>query len=429
MRHTITLSFLALAFVCVLATPAMADPIPWEGSGAGDFNGQRTRADDEFGITFWWLQDIHAQQNVQGGISKGGAAFSRSMLALNYQFEPLTPLKGTEFQVSAAWNVGGQINDHVGALLSPTTIFRPNAIRLYELYLGQSFADGQVKFIIGRVPVSDMTAGTTPLLLDFMSPGYDSNPGAFFLNQPVAAYLYPVATWGARIKFVPKKQDFEIYFGAYNGTRGLDAADKRGVDFSLNLKESVYLMGEFAYKLNQDPEDPGLPGNYKIGALYDSFAFTRLDNSTQTENGNPGWYLVVDQMLFRERPPAAPTDSAKSKSGERKTFPPDQGLYGFANFVMHPKKSINISPYWVSAGLVYKGPIPHRDADHVDFAFYYASLSPDSALSFEFQFEFIYRFQLTPWFMIGPDLQYFKNPGGGQVKDAVVVGIDMHFAL
>ena len=430
MRQFITLGILALTFVCVFVTPAMADgPLPWKGSGSGDWNGQRTHVDDDFGLTFLWLQDVHAQQNVRGGISKGGAVEFRSVLEVNYQFEPLTPLKGSEIQVSAAWNVGGNVNNFVGALLGPTTTYRDSAIRLYELYWGQFFADKQVHFKIGRLGLGPFGFGYSALMYSFMSPGYNANPGGFYLNQPVTTFEYPVATWGARIKVEPKKQDFQIWLGVYNGwPRNLADGDKRGVDFTLNLKKSTFVLGEFWYKLNEDPEDQGLPGNYKIGGMYDSGPFTRLDNS-QTQRRNPGWYVTGDQMLFRERPPATPTDPAKLKGGWKMSQPTDQGLYGFANFVMNPKKAINIAPYWVSAGVLYKGAIPHRDADQIMFGFYYASLSPESALDFEFQFEWYYALQLTPWFYMAPDIQYFKKPGGGQVKDALVMSISFHFTL
>ena len=431
MRQTITLSFLALAVVCVFTTPALADgPLPWEGSGSGDWNGQRTYADEELGLTFWWLQDVHASQNVKGGISKGGAVEFRAILEVNYQFEPLTPLKGSEIQVSAAWNVGGNVNNNVGALLGPTTAYRDPAVRLYELYWGQFFADKQVHFKIGRMSLTPGGYGYSPLMGAFMSPGYNANPGAFYLNQPVTTFAYPIATWGARIQIAPKKQDFQIWLGVFNGwPRNLADGDKRGVDFTMNLFKSTFVVGEFWYKLNQDPEDRGLPGNYKIGGMYDSGPFTRLDNSSQTQRRNPGWYVWGDQMLFRERPAATPTDPAKLKGGAKMSAPTDQGLLLWGNFVMNPRTEINIAPYWASAGLRYKGPIPHRDDDQINFGFYYASLSPDSILDFEFQFEFFYTFQFTSWLSVAPDMQYFRKPGGGSVKDALVMSINIHFNL
>jgi porin len=428
---TLTLALLTLAVVSAFATPAMADgPLPWKGSGSGDWNGQRAHVDEDFGLTFWWLQDIHASQNVKGGISKGGAVEFRTVLEVNYQFEPLTPLKGSEIQVSAAWNVGGNVGDNVGAFLQPSTAYRDPAIRLYELYWGQFFADKQVHFKIGRIGLAPAEYGYSALLFSFMSPGYNANPGAFYLNQPVMSFAYPVATWGAQIKVAPKKQDFQFFLGVYNGwPRNLADGDKRGVDFTMNLFKSTFVVGEFWYKLNQDPEDQGLPGNYKIGGMYDSGPFSRLDNSSETERRNPGWYVIGDQMLFRERPAATPTDPAKLKGGFKMSHPTDQGLYLWGNFVMNPKQSINIAPYWVSAGLQYKGPIPHRDDDQINFGFYYASLSPDSILDFEFQFEFFYTFQFTSWLSVAPDMQYFRKPGGGSVKDALVMSINIHFNL
>jgi porin len=417
MRPLIVPGFLVLSFACVFATPAMADgPLPWKGSGSGDWNGQRTHLDEDFGLTFWLLEDVVAQQNVRGGVSKGGAVTSRAVLEVNFQFEPLTPLKGSEIQVSAAWTVGTNVQDSVGSLLSSTGNWRPASMRLFELYWGQSFADEQVNFKIGRINFCNAAAFWGAYLDGAISNGYYCNPGGIYLNQPVPANsVWPIATWGARIKIEPKKQDFVFFLGVYNGSQADTQANasEHGVDFRLNLFESTFVLGEFLYKLNQDPEDHGLPGNYRIGGMYDSGSFARLDDSTQTRRGNPGYYLIGDQMLFRER---------NSNSA-------DQGLYAMANFVHNPRTAFNLAPYWVSTGLYYKGAIPHRDADQVSFAFYYASLSPDTALDYEFQFRVYYTFQFTPWFFMSPHAHFFKKPGGGQLPNAVVLGMFFHFTL
>jgi porin len=417
MRQFITLSVLSLTIAFVLAAPARADgPLPWKGSGSGDWNGQRTHLDEDFGLTFWFLEDVVAQQNVRGGVSKGGAVTSRAVLEVNFQFEPLTPLKGSEIQVSAAWTVGTNVQDSVGSLLSSTGNWRPASMRLFELYWGQSFADEQVNFKIGRINFCNAAAFWGAYLDGAISNGYYCNPGGIYLNQPVPANsVWPIATWGARIKIEPKKQDFVFFLGVYNGSQADTQmnASEHGVDFRLNLFESTFVLGEFLYKLNQDPEDHGLPGNYRIGGMYDSGSFARLDDSTQTRRGNPGYYLIGDQMLFRER-------NSNSK---------DQGLYGMANFVHNPRTAFNLAPYWVSAALYYKGAIPHRDADTINFGFYYASLSPDSALDYELQFRVYYTFQFTPWFFMSPHAQIFKKPGGGQLPNAVVLGMFFHITL
>jgi hypothetical protein len=74
MRQFFTLSFLALAFVCVSATPAMADgPLPWKGSGSGDWNGQRTHIDED--LKFGTEHD-----------SKGSFLLKDSIYAPTYSF-------------------------------------------------------------------------------------------------------------------------------------------------------------------------------------------------------------------------------------------------------------------------------------------------------------------------------------------------------
>ena len=43
---------------------------------SGDSNGQRTRA-EELGLTFGWMQDVTAQQNVRGGVLLSDLVFER----------------------------------------------------------------------------------------------------------------------------------------------------------------------------------------------------------------------------------------------------------------------------------------------------------------------------------------------------------------
>ena len=195
------LSVLLLIFYIIFATAAMADPspkaaggpLPWQDTGSGNWGGARADLADH-GVTFVVQHDTHFQYNAKGGIDTGRGYEFRTVPELNVQLEPLVGLRGTEFQISGAWNVGDDINEHVGSFIEPSTIFRDTAVRLYELYLGQSFIDEQVHLKIGRLGLGPFEYGYSTLIYDFMSAGYNSSPGAFFINQPVTTYAFPIAT-------------------------------------------------------------------------------------------------------------------------------------------------------------------------------------------------------------------------------------------
>jgi len=427
--------FLLTVYV-IFATAAMADPspqaaggpLPWQDTGSGDWGGARADLADR-GITFTTQYDFHLQYNAKGGIETGWGWESRLVPELNVQLEPLVGLKGTEFQVSGAWNWGQDINDKVGAIIEPATIYRETAVRLYELYLGQYFIDEQVHLKAGRLGLGPFEYGYSTLMYDYMSAGYTSSAGALFINQPVTTFSFPIATWGARVVIAPKDEDYTVRMGVYNGwPRDLARDVANGVDFSLNLDKSTFLISEFAYQLNQNPEDQGRPGNYKIGVMYDTGPFERFDRPGKEKDGNFGFYVIGDQMLYRETVSVKPPEHlANWKVGFKQSHPTDQGLYAWANFVVNPDEEINFAPYWVSGGLTYKGLFPGRDADRLGIGFYHAFLSSDSGLDDETQIEAFYRYQFKPWLGIGPDIQYFVNPGGLTDNDnSLVLGLNLN---
>jgi porin len=71
----------------------------------------------------------------------------------------------------------------------------------------------------------------------------------------------------------------------------------------------------------------------------------------------------------------------------------------------------------------YTGLFPGRDNDALYFGNYYSFNSKYNPGNLETQFEASYMFHITPWFEIGPDVQYFVRPGGtGTIDNALVVG-------
>ena len=74
---------------CLLGTlasapPVQADPLEWENSGSGDWNGSRARLADR-GFTFSLDEEMIASYNVSGGIKTGSAASSRMAAFVNWE--------------------------------------------------------------------------------------------------------------------------------------------------------------------------------------------------------------------------------------------------------------------------------------------------------------------------------------------------------
>ena len=89
----------------------------------------------------------------------------------------------------------------------------------------------------------------------------------------------------------------------------------------------------------------------------------------------------------------------------------------------------NLISFYADGGLVYKGLIPRRPDDKIGLAAAYArvgnnarGLDVDTGLfgnfffpvrSGETMFELMYQAQLTPWWMLQPEMQYIVRPAGG----------------
>jgi len=176
-----------------------------------------------------------------------------------------------------------------------------------------------------------------------------------------------------------------------------------------------------------------------------------------------GMYFQADQRLYAEREdsPAATTlkqdPSATSAPRPSKT----QGLYSFNVFSFTPPQN-SAMPLYFQTGLVYKGPIPHRNDDQVGiclgagfYSSYYnqyidsqnqalksayngSNATPDNTVSNapDHQYaphfsstevlETFYSIQLNKWAALNPYAQWIVNPtGNGTVANDLIMGASM----
>jgi porin len=157
-----------------------------------------------------------------------------------------------------------------------------------------------------------------------------------------------------------------------------------------------------------------MPGRYRLGFWYDPRVSTVFDNTRYpaARGDDVGFYLGFDQMIWKEN--TEPEDS--------------QGLGLFARYG-HAHRDINEISDHLSAGLSYKGMLPTRDNDVTAFGVSQAILSSQYRHNLspradrETVYEWYYKYFVTPWFNISPDVQVITNPGGGKdARDAVVAG-------
>jgi porin len=282
-------------------------------------------------------------------------------------------------------------------------------VRLYQLYLEQSLFDDIINLAVGRMATGDEFM-TSPIFFNFISVAFDQNPVSTLFNIP-SFTVDPVSTWGARVK-VNLFKEFYAMFGAYDSDLGSGKISFSNFEPSFNGEG--LLIGELGYALNSHEHSNGIKGDYKLGGYYDTNRFTVLSTPDEKKRGNYGFYLLMDQMIYREGVPGS-----------------DQGITSFATLTFAPSDDINTFPFFFSTGLVYEGLFRSRDTDTTSFGFSYGKVSKDLiGQDFEILMELTHLFNITPWLSIQPDVQYIIHPGGsGDIPNTFVIGFGLYVKL
>jgi porin len=283
---------------------------------------------------------------------------------------------------------------------------------------------------------------------DFLVPEYYNKLGAFTLwNQ---AFFYPTLAFnvwdipgfpvgnhalnsspygspGVRVRVDPIETVY-VQAAVYDG---LPDTSYHGTRVQLDGDEGALAYFELGYRLNQGPNDHGLPGNFKLGAFYHTDDFS--DNRSvllapltgvppKTHAGTYGAYFLVDQMLYRERDK---DDLAQ------------QGMAGFFRVAGAPSDR-NLTQLEISGGVSYRGLLPGRDWDSVSLAASYLQISDDlretvqdindaipgafpAVPDYEGVVELNYKAQMTAWWTLQVSLQRVIHPSGqtlGDISDA-----------
>jgi porin len=272
------------------------------------------------------------------------------------------------------------------------------------MYLEQKLLGGDLAVALGRLSAGDDFA-TSDLYFSYVSAGINSNP--FAIAEDVPSFTAdPIAQWGARAILQPTEQ-IRLAAGVYNADPDVFRDGEHGVDFVLNPDDGVLAIAEAGYQWHEAKDAAGLPGSVTFGGYFDSSDFDFLDQSGRTRDGNYGFYLLLDQVVYRE---------GGLGSG--------QGLTPWGALTLAPDQKINTIPFSAAGGLVYQGLIPGRDDDLTALAVYYGEFSDKlQDHNAETVIEANYRLQLAPWLYVTPDFQYVIRPNGqSDIDNAAVFG-------
>ncbi len=362
--------------------------------------------------------------NPTGGRKIGAAYEGATEMSLGIDLSKAVGLQGGLFNVSA-WQIHGRglSANNIDNLMVVSSIEADRATRLFELWYQQSFLGGKLDIRLGQLAADQefMISQYAGLFIN-ASFGWPTLPA---VDLPAGGPAYPFATPGVRLRVLPNERT-TLLLGVFNGNPAANAnfppSDPQLRNPSgANLRfQGTFVIGEVQYAVNQGEGAKGLPATFKLGAWYNSNAFTDQFFATGGETAaGPGvippsqhsdWsvYGVVDQLVWR--PPGA-------KEGGMGVFLRAMGAPANRNQVIA----------FVDGGMTLKGPFG-RANDTVGLGFGWARISGVTIAgeqaqvaagaqvpvqSAETLVELTYQAQLAPWWVVQPDFQYIFNPGGG----------------
>ena len=378
----------------------------------GDWGGKRTELADN-GYTFFAYFNGIVASNVSGGIDSGTALATDLYAGVTIDLQKAMGWNGWTFNLSGIDRAGSSIDDDVGGIYSVMQLVGGQTYFLYNLSLEKTWADEKYAFKFGRITATDDFAGS-PFYGYYLSNSIDGQIRAVLFDGVMTSY--PFGVWGARFQYTPS-DNFRAKLGVYQLTEKMWDPDYHGTDFAIRSSDGVSVMGQLEWSWMTN----GKPGHFNLGLNAVSFPMPDF-NSDGTTNPFFRYYAQVDQQVTAERQGS------------------DQGLYLFGTLAYTGQQEPALVPFQTSFGAQYVGPFTGRSRDRLIFGTTYGKLSDDYAdeqealgngrPDYEWIFELGYRFQLTKFAYIQPDIQYVVQPGGtGDIADATVIGMQFGFSL
>jgi porin len=408
----------------------------------GEFKDYRPKAETNgVVLTLQSISDLLG--NVKGGQKEGGTYSGLLNLGLAADLEKAVGWGGASFKNTWLWLYGNDVSQKfIGNAFAASTIAGQPAFRCYELWLQQNAFHDAVSLRGGLIPFDTefMISDTASV---FLNPAF--GPMALVtLNLPNGGPQYPMATPGVRLALQPTS--WLTLRSAFMQANTFEQVNNIH-NFNWNFGNSGGLLNlnEAAVTWNKDAGAKGLPGTAKAGCWFQTGQGPQQGGDDVFAYGSPtsvayssGFYGIIDQQLYRPSTKTPDDYSRKNPFVTNKDAVPAcdcslKGLYAFTQIGFDPHQ-VSVSSFYTSAGLVYTGLIPTRDADRIGISFAYADISSylknkaveagACGASFEAVAELTYSIRLAPAIAIQPDLQYILHPGGTcDYGNALVVGM------
>lgn len=336
--------------------------------------------------------------NYSGGIKKGYTYIGMEDFSVGLNTGTAGWWKGGNFFVHGLNGHGKGISEfYTGDFQVLSNIEAGDYTGLYEYYFSQEF--GNFFLLAGQHDLNSEFIGTK-YGGTFVNSSFGIAP-SISLNVPVS--IYPVAAPCLLVKYAtPKGMTYKI--AAYDGDPGDFESNRFNVQWNLNSDEGFFTIAEVEYNHVLGERSTSI---YKAGTYYHTGKFINYDDTTRLNNGNYGFYAIVDQPLFAN------------------SLGPGRGLCFFIQAGIAPQKFNMVSGY-LGAGFRYHGILPNRFYDELGIAFAHIAAGRDYYNSFhpanknETAIEATYRFVFGRRYTIQPSFQYIIDPGMGTYANSFV---------
>lgn len=396
----------------------------------GDWGGTRSALADQ-GIQFKLGHFSQTAHNTSGGQSHETAYADQFFLGGYFDLEKLWGWSGADFKVEITNRNGELINIKAGipALLQSQQIYgRGTVTRLTQFSLTQRLFDDRLSLKAGRIyPSADFFA----MSCNFQHLSFCSGGSSNLISNNW--YGDPLSAWGGVATFSPDKQWFFKVGGYDTNTQNL--AKSQGLRLGTSGDDAgTLIVAEVEYKHDYGN---GLDGDYRVGATRNSNdqrrIYSRAGFPTSLAN------VTGDTALIQD------TDRAFYANFEQQVTSDGNGggLRLFASVIRADDEVATVGEVLALGGF-WKGLFPTRPNDRIGLAVGRNAVAdnlsnaqrnfnrnlpvgaaPIGVQRHEYPIELNYNFAVTRGIEVMPSVQYVRHPGGFDIDNATILGLQV----
>ncbi len=376
---------------------------PWStwSRATGDWAGARTRLEDS-GISINGSLILDWSSVLDGGIQQRSA--TRHLLDVNFTFdlETIFGVQGATVFADFYSQAGPNASNDAGDFQGFSNIDLDDDVdQLAELWYEQWLFENAIRIKIGKVDANSEFA-----FVEAAANFINSSPGVTPTILGLPTYPDPATSVNV---FAYPTEHLYLGFGFYDGAQAVDgvATGRRGprTFFDGDLSDDYFLIGEGGF--TWDTLAGWGPGRFAVGGWHHTGKFETFGGAT--DDGTEGLYVLLETRLGSPPPGGQAQEQGVSVFIQ----------YGYAD------ESVSDVKYHVAVGLSAVGAFPGREHDIAGAYVSYVDLSDANGAGLgdhETVLELFYKFQITPFISVQPDLQIVVNPSGRDDIDDAVIG-------